>query len=130
MSGDSFFGDIKEGFKNPLVGVGNLLLQAGTGGTIGLGKDGIKAGITGQAAIDGVKEVTGAAAAEEANALARDQFEQNQQAALDDRQNAITQNNRRQVAASNAAGSARSNSNQGGTSGSQKIGNVSDFLGL
>lgn len=114
------------GVIDDVINVGTQLM---TGGLVGYSKNGIGAGITGEAAIDATKEVTGANAAEEANALARQQYEDSVEAARVQRQDAITRNARNQVAASQGAGAART-FNRSGNNSSQVIGDVSDFLGL
>ena len=113
---------------NPLEDLGNFLLQTSTGGLIGYdGK--LKAGVTGKAAIEGTKEITGAKAAEDANAMAKEQFNESKIKAEEDRKNAITAKANTQIAASNAAGSARSTTNTT-KKGVAPIGDTKDFLGL
>lgn len=75
------------------------------------------------------KEITGAAAAEEANAMARDQFNETKAESLKAREDATIAKQRGQIAASNAAGSARS-SNVSPKVNANKVGDTKDFLGL
>lgn len=111
--------------------IGNIGAQLVTGGLVGFGKDGVKAGVTGQAAIDGTKEITGAKAAEDANAMAREQFDQSTKAALQDRTNAQEANKRNQIAASEGATKARGVGTPKSTNATTPVtGDVSDFLGL
>jgi len=107
----------------------NVNTQLATAGLVGYGKDGAKAGVTGKPVVKGVKEVTGATAAEEANALARDQFEKSTEDALKNRQNAQLQNQQNQIKASQEAGSStvrRATTNKTAT----PLGGTTDFLGL
>lgn len=81
----------------------------------------------GKATLKGTKEVTGAKAAEEANQMAREQFEEQKIAAEQDRQNAIITKGREQVQASQLAGAAR----RAGTTNNSLLGSdEKDFLGL
>lgn len=136
--GGNFFNSLSgEGdfFENLLTDVANIGAQSITGGFAGVGKDGLKTGVTsdgivagGKAAVKGLKDVTGATAAEQANALAREQFEKSQADILNQRNENIKQVGRDQVKQSMLAGSAR---NAGKTSGSFSLGgDERDFLGL
>jgi len=108
--------------------------QALTGGLIGFESDkgGVSTGVTSDVAISGLKEVTGAKAAEEANAQARKQFEDEQKAALQDRENAKAETAANQLAASRQAGAVRSttNTSRGGSTFSDLGSDERDFLGL
>lgn len=111
----------------------NISTQVGTLGTVGYGEKGVKKGVVTDAAIKGTKEITGAKAAEEANAMARDQFEKSTKAAEQARLDSIKVNERIQTATSNAATSTKSNSTNKTSSGktaSSITGDVTDFLGL
>lgn len=119
-------------FENLFTDIANAGLQTFTGGLVGI-KDGkIGAGVT----TKGLKDVTGATAAEQANAQAQAQFEQarkDAEAARIEQQNKIAQD---QVTQSKLAGSARTNqqtrTNRGsGATGSFSVGqDERDFLGL
>lgn len=108
MTGSS--GD-ENNFFNPDKILGNVIdsyTQFLTGGLVGTKNGGIKAGVTGNVAIDGVKEVTGAKAAEEANMMARKQFEQQKVDAAAARVEQQQQNARDQIVQSRLAGPKRS----------------------
>lgn len=107
--------------------------QAGSLGLFGYDKEeGFKAGKVGQLAIDATKEVTGAAAAEEANAIARDQFEKDEARLTKQRADAQSEHRKRQVSLSKGASRARGNSTStSSTQTSSSINNTqTDFLGL
>lgn len=147
MSSDSItaplksFGGGGNFFENIFSDVANVALQSATAGTVGYRDGGFTQGVTGDAireggrvTRDGLKQVTGAAAAEEANAQARSQYEQ---ARVDAEAARVEQQNRTardQVNKSQMAQSARSPQNRGG--GSNGYGSFSisqdeqDFLGL
>lgn len=112
----------------------NGATQLTTFGLAGYGSGGLKTGVTGTPAVAGLKDITGATAAEEANAQARDQFNQNTAAAATDRSNAQLQDQRNQIASSQSAAAAVATSSanpNNNTSGGKRItGDVSDFLGL
>lgn len=115
--------------EDPLGSLLNIGLQYGTYGTVGYGDGGFKKGIVTDLAVKGTKEITGAAAAEEANAMAKQQYEENKIKALEDRTNAQTAAKNTQIAASNAAGGARTNKTIGAPK-ADKVGGTKDFLGL
>ena len=77
-----------------------------------------------------LKEITGANAAEEANALAREQFEESSAKALKDREDSIAQVQRNEMAMSQSAGSRAASSTATTNTNKRPIGDVSDFLGL
>lgn len=113
--------------NDPLDDLFNATAQIFTAGLVGYDKNGFKGG----ASIGAVKEVTGANAAEEANKLAREQLEQQTAAANQDRQNAIAQNEKNAITASQAAGNAtRRNRNTNNRTSRTEIGDVTDFLGI
>lgn len=121
-------GGTGSGFLDDIL---NIKTQIGTFGLVGYGDEGFRAGVT----TEGVKEVTGVNAAEEANALAREQFEQESAQLQQDRDNALEQNRRRQTQASNAAGAVRNASNRNTSATTSRpntnLGNAeTDFLGL
>ena len=92
---------------------------------------GFKAGKAGEAIVQGTKEVTGAAAAEDANALAREQFEQDKARLTKERADAQATNQRRQITASKGAAGARGNtSTTTGGQGTSLNNTQTDFLGL
>jgi hypothetical protein len=115
-------------FDDPLGAATDGLVQLMTGGTFGY-KDGrFQKGVTSKAMVDGTKEVTGAAAAEEANLMAREQFEAAQADAVLQRKNDIQTAANRQIQQSRTAGAAKS---AGRTSGGITLGDTEkDFLGL
>lgn len=117
--------------SNPLEDVLNVATQWSTLGLVGYDKKGFKAGVTGEPIVEGTKEITGAAAAEEANAMAREQFEQQTAAANQDRENAKIANQRANLTASQTASAARNISTKNNKkSSSTPIGDVTDFLGI
>lgn len=117
-------------FIESLVDIGS---QYFTYGTVGYKSDegGISPGIVGQAAIDITKDLTGASAAEEANKLATEQFQEEKTAALQQREDAKAQTAAeqlsisRQASASRAGGIRPTGSRSSGLGGEER-----DFLGL
>ena len=109
----------------------NVGLQIATGGLVGVEGGQFKEGIT----TKGLKKVTGAEAAEEANELAREQFEQDKARIRKQREEDIALSGKRQVAASKGAARARgkvSGDSITGT-GTPAVGSqagTKDFLGL
>ena len=129
--------EYKDGFEFDPTKTINAATQVSTGGMVGYGKDGLKTGIQGEqfikagnTAVKGLKDVTGATAAEEANAQARSQFEDQAAQARQQRADAQILNQRNQVAASNNAGAARANRGTNRSTRSSSVGDVSDFLGI
>lgn len=121
-------GGTGSGFLDETIGV---LTNISTGGLVGFGEEGFKGGVTGKPIIEGTKEVTGANAAEEANEVAREQFEASKVAAEQDRLKSQKQSEVTQIAASRGAGRARSNVSGNASTGSTiGGGNQTDFLGL
>lgn len=110
----------------------DVVLQNATFGAAGFKSDegGVGAGITGKPAINLVKEVTGANAAEEANEDARARFESEKDQALQDRSNAQAQNAANQLQASRSAGAVRSGSVPKTNRSSNLGSDERDFLGL
>lgn len=114
--------------------------QITTGGLVDVNADGsVKGGVTTNLVEDVVKDVTGASAAEEANELAREQFEEGKQKAIDQRAEARSKNARDQLAASRGAASNRRSGKSGDNKGRKGAGDSSvsslgsdtqDFLGL
>lgn len=143
-NGGNFFGSLNSKtlggkgnfFENVFQDAINYQLQLATGGTIGYGNGGLKTGATTDTVVGGVKELTGAAAAEKANALARQQFEDQKNAALTARQENIANVARDQLRQSDLAGAARSASrtyspNSGSTASGSNLGAAErDYLGL
>ncbi len=126
-------------FKSVMNDTLNLFVQSATGTLLGYEDGKISNGVgtevlksAGKSTLSGVKEITGAKAAEDANALARQQFEEQKVAAAQERQDAIVRKGREQMQASQLAGAARkagqtpSTLNQGLKLGSAE----KDFLGL
>lgn len=139
--GGNFFDDLtpetlKGGnfFNNLIEDVVNVGVNTATFGTVGykdgsLGtKYGVVSGTAGRAVVDGTKVITGAKAAEDANEMARQQFEEQKLAAEQERQNMIVTKGREQMRASQLAGAAR----RAGTNvtGNLLGTNEKDFLGL
>lgn len=110
----------------------NVVLQTGTLGALGFESDkGLTPGITGEVVVDVTKELTGASAAEEANKLAREQFEEERATALAERETAKAQTAAEQLAISRQAGSVRAGGARAtGTRFSTLGGQEGDFLGL
>ena len=116
--------------------IANVAFQGATLGLVGVDEGGFKAGLTGQAikevTIDPLKDISGATAAEDANALAREQMEEEKASRLQAREDAKSQSAAEQVRASRSAGGVRT-STSGRTSGltSAIVGeDERDFLGL
>lgn len=117
-------------FENVFADGLNGALQTVTMGLVGFEDGKISNGAStnllkkaGKGTASGLKEVTGAKAAEQANELAREQFETAQADALKAREQAIYQQGVDQVRQSNLAGRVRN-------TGTQKLGDEKDFLGL
>lgn len=109
----------------------NILVQSTSGGIIGFGEDGFRKGVATDAALDATKELTGAAAAEEANNLAREQFEADKERLDQQRTNQLSENERRQVQLSRGAPGARTQGSSTGGNTSTSVSNLEqDFLGL
>jgi hypothetical protein len=113
-------------FENVL----NTYLQTQTGGMVEYDK-GFKGNVQNDVGLQIIKETSGAKAAEEANEMAREQFEEQKVAAEQDRNNQILQRGREQIQASQLAGAAR----RAGTNSNRSTGTVlgsdeRDFLGL
>lgn len=114
----------------------DVVSNAFTLGTVGFGKEGFSTDKgfykedVGGATVDGIKEVTGANAAEEANEFAREQAEEAKVQADNDRKTSIKQNERRQVSASRSAGRTRKGSSNSSPNSSSTTGGGQDALGL
>jgi len=110
----------------------NVVTQVSTLGLVGYnGEKGLSQGKVTSTTLEGAKELTGANAAEEANRLARQQYEDQVLAARTDRENMLLQNKQRQITASNAATASRNSANNTSNINSQRFtGDVSDYLGL
>ena len=134
--GGNFFENLGSDFLN--VG-----LQSASLGTVGYENGKVSNGVNtnvaknaGQATVSGVKEVTGAKAAEQANTMARQQYEQSKIDADAARVEAQNQTAKNQMAQSRAAGAARNaTSSRSATKGagvqSLTLGqDEKDFLGL
>ena len=106
----------------------NVVTQVATVGLVGYDQKGFKGGVT----VDATKEVTGATAAEEANKLARQQYEEQKAALEEQRQNKILQDKNNQIAASNASTSNKGSSSTSATGVVNTYNNPgqTDFLGL
>jgi hypothetical protein len=128
-------------FENIGKDILNYGVQAGTGGWLGYEDGKISNGVTtniakktGQATVSGIKEITGAKAAEDANEMARDQFNKAQADAEAARLAAINQAGKDQTRQSLMAGASRSSAarsaNRGMGIGGGNLGDERDFLGL
>ena len=108
----------------------NAFTNVFTFGQAGYGKDGfgMDKGVAGKQEINFLKEITGAKAAEEANAMARDQFNQEVAAKEVDRANAVSQKKNNQLNLSNNA--QKLNNNSSPNKSTKIVGDVTDFLGL
>ena len=119
------------------VGVLDEVINLGTNyltlGTTGYGKQGFGIGnedsLLGRG-IDGLKEVTGANAAEDANELAREQAEIDRNQKLAAREQAISEQERTQVARSRKSGQSNVSTSTTSASGATTFANNTDFLGL
>lgn len=122
----------------------DVVTQVSTGGTVGFDNDGFGGGVTTdvlkqageQLILDPLKDITGARAAEDANARNEARFAEEQAEAQRQRQESQNQSARDQLQASRLAGSARGgvstqNSNQRRISRFSQLGSDErDFLGL
>lgn len=131
-------------FENAFADIINVGVQGLTGGIAGFENGKISNGVatnaakkSGAGAVSGIKEVTGAKAAENANELARQQFEQAQSDALAARAEAQDQVAKSELQKSQIAGAARNaqaptRSNfRGVPSGGTLLGqDEKDFLGI
>jgi hypothetical protein len=139
--------DSLSGKGNFFNNLGNDILNVGvqsmSGGFVGFENGKISNGVstniaksTGQAVVSGLKTVTGAKAAEEANKIATQQFEEQKASAIADRQESYRQAGLQQVQTSQQAGAARSTSRSAAaTSNTNKGafnlgGDEKDFLGV
>jgi hypothetical protein len=132
-------------FENLGSDVLNYGTQMLTGGILGYEDGKISNGVTtnlnkkaGKEVVSGTKEVTGAKAAEQANDLAREQFEEAKAGAELDRKNATDQTAREEIKKSQSAAAARATATSRSTSKNSSTGGGSvslgddekDFLGL
>lgn len=129
-------------FENAFADIVNLGVQGATLGYLGYEDGKISNGAStnvakkaGKEVVSGLKEVTGAKAAEEANTFAREQFDASKAQAEKDRKDALAQTARDQVNQSQMAGAARataaSRTTSKGSGGSLSLGqDEKDFLGL
>ncbi len=130
------------GSNNVLEDIVSGVSQVATGGLVDLGPGGAKKGGLLTFAEDVVKDISGANAAEDANKIARDQFEESQRQAKQAQEDARNRTARDQLQASRLAGSNRksgasksgSNKSKGGggfNTNTTKLGSdEQDFLGL
>lgn len=130
-------------FENAFADIVNIGVQTATLGTVGYEDGKLSNGYvtniakkSGQGTVSGLKEVTGAKAAEAANALATKQYEEAKAQAEEERANTIAQTARDQINQSQKAAGARASSTSRATpkitsSGSSSLGDAeSDYLGL
>lgn len=114
----------------------NAATQVSTAGTVGYkgGSFGTNKGVVTSGVKDVVKDITGATAAEEANKLARQQFEQAKADAEKARKDAEIQSARDQVTASRLAGGVRGGISTVAPKGASRFSTLGsdekDFLGL
>lgn len=129
-------------FENIFADAVNLTTQVTTGGVFGFEDGKISNGVstniakkTGKEVVSGLKEITGAKAAEDANKMARTQFEEAKAESEADRVNQQNQIAMSQIQQSQIAGAARSvgtrSTNKSQGFGSSSFGDYEkDFLGL
>ncbi len=101
-----------------------------TAGLVGVNEDGqVDAGLTSRGVYQGLKDVTGATAAEEANNIAKQQIDA-QKAALEEqkRQRIRTQQDRERQLSMAAKGTGTGGSTGGGVSAEQQL--AGEFLGI
>jgi len=113
----------------------DISTQIATGGLAGFDDSNFGRGVTGDVIKEGVKEITGATAAEDANRQARERFDEEKARALAQRKESQAQTARQQLIASRLAAGVRRGSKEAGTgttkSKSSTLGSdESDFLGL
>ncbi|MCK5139784.1 MAG: hypothetical protein KAQ85_08085 [Thermodesulfovibrionia bacterium] len=114
----------------------NAVTNVATGGLVGFKADdgGLGAGVVGKVGVGAIKDVTGATAAEDANADARARFEQEKASAEADRAAGQKKNAQEQLQASRSAEGARGGGKGGATAGGSQFsslgGDERDFLGL
>lgn len=117
--------------ENNMMSFMDVATNLATLGTLGFDKDGISAGVITDPLIEGTKELTGAAAAEDANALAREQFEKDEARLVKQREDAQASSAREQVSLSKGAARARgTDSTSTSTTQGSFNNNQTDFLGL
>lgn len=111
--------------------IADVTTQLHTLGIVGFEGGGFKKGVVTEAGISGLKEVTGAKAAEEANQMAREQLEKEKATAQQEREEARAQTAAEQLVASRQAGGVRRGT-VGGSFKSSFGGDTDerDFLGL
>jgi hypothetical protein len=139
---DSFSGE-GNFFENLTHDVLNVGIQGMTGGILGYENGKLSNGVTtnglkksGKETVSGLKEVTGAKAAEDANDMARKQFEQTkadaEQARLDSQaQIAASEMQKSKIAGAARNATASRSANKGAAIGSYSLGSdEKDFLGL
>jgi hypothetical protein len=125
-------------FENIVHDTINAGLQGATGGLLGFEDGKISNGAStnglkkvGMGFVSGLKEVTGAKAAEQANKVATQQFEEQKAAGIEDRQNAYRQAGLQQIQQSQLAGAARNTSRAASNRSNTYLGgDEKDFLGL
>ena len=111
----------------------DVVVQVGTGGTVGFGEGGLKKGVTTKVVESTIKDITGASALEAANADAKQRFEEEKASRLKEREESKTRVAREQRTKSKLAAGARSGGGTTAGKGSQisKLGSDErDFLGL
>lgn len=107
-------GSVEEAVENPLETFADVSTQLLSGGIVGFEDGGFTPGVVGKPALAGLKEVTGAAAAEEANALTREAIEDERERRLREREELQARNARDALTRSRTAAGVR----RGGGSGS------------
>ena len=118
----------------------NVVTQVGTGGLVGYEDGKLTSGVTTNVVTDGLKEITGAKAAEEANQIARQQIDDAKAARQKEIDEAKARTAREQMQASRSAasnrkaGGGRSTGERGNGASSQALSKLGsdeqDFLGL
>jgi hypothetical protein len=138
-SGDSGGGILDESFSGWGSGGGgnffdnllNTYIATQTSGMVTFKDGGFKADAKKDYGLNIYKEISGAKAAEEANEMAREQFETQQANAIKSRNEAQWRAGRDDITRSNLAGRSRSAIGQNGNGGALNLGSdEKDFLGL
>lgn len=129
MSSDSSDNSLFENFIN-------ASLNLSSGGVLGFQSGGLAPGVLADKVVEGAKEITGAAAAEEANDLARQRFEEEREKAEEQRREAQARSSRDQIIASRRAGAAQSSASNRANNANRRSqfsilgSDERDFLGL
>lgn len=110
--------------------IADVAVQGSTFGLLGYEDGKLGTGVSGDLIVDTTKEITGANAAEEANRIARQQFEEDRARLAQQRADSLAADEQEQIRRSRGAGRARGGV---GASNSDRLNTASqdmDFLGL